>query len=185
INSNSTRSAGTYGNIVVGDWGKTLTLNPGTYYINNLTIGPGSTVTIPNGPVILNVCGNISLGQDSKITGLANNSALLGLQIYLEGNFTAGPQAVSRGVLMAANPASTVKLDGPKTHTGYIWSNGQVEYPNDWGTNPTVSNPSVKAVCVASGLVATGPTCDAVTPIGEVENAGIRVSNADGCTEPY
>jgi hypothetical protein len=169
----------------VGEWSKTLTLNPGTYHINSLTIGPGSTVNIPTGPVILNVCGNITIGQQANITGLSSNSALLGLQIYLEGNFTAGPQATSRGVLMAANPASTLKLDGPTSHTGYIWSNGKVEFTNNWGSNPSVSNPIVKADCVASGLVATGPTCDVVTPIGEVANGGTCVSNTDGWTAPY
>ncbi len=183
-NSGTTLAPGTHGDVTISGWGNELRLNAGTYNIKSLTIGGGSILRMPaSGSVVLNVCGAVSFGQDARITGLSNGADQLRLQLYTNGNFTAGPRAYLHGVILAGNASSTTTLSGPTTHQGLLWSNGRVDMVNEWGNNPTVDNSIPPASCVASGLVPAA--CPVTTAPATIVENGSCESNDDGWKEPY
>jgi len=105
--ANASLAPGSYGNITVSN-GKTLTLSPGTYNINSMTLSGGSIVTVsPAGQVILNVAGNSS-SQPINFSGgaIANPSAIpMQFQVIYGG---------SNGITLSGGSGSYVVLYAPK-----------------------------------------------------------------------
>lgn len=109
FNSNASLPPGSYGNISVGGKKTTLTLAPGTYSVNSLTLGKGSLLTVsPAGQVIINVAGN-NTSQPVNFDGgaISNPSGIpLQFQVIYGG---------SQPVVLSGGPGSYALLYAPNS----------------------------------------------------------------------
>ena len=113
VNSDTPLIPGAYGNVVVTQQA-ILTLAPGAYSINSLTLGGGSKVTTSGAPVVLKVAGSntdkpLDLSGGSIVDSAGNPASLIIIyggakELDLTG------QADSYGLVYA--PAAAVKLTG-------------------------------------------------------------------------
>jgi len=109
-------SPGNYHNIIVQS-GSTLTLSPGTYNVNSITLSGNSIVTIsPAGQVIINFAGNgVSNALNASGGSLANPSGIpLNLQLIYGGSLPTilSGGSMSYGLVYAPNSALTLSGNG-------------------------------------------------------------------------
>lgn len=125
IPSNNTLNPGTYGNISLSGQ-NTLTLTPGVYYINSLTLTGQATVNInPPGQVTLNVQGT---GQSTPVSfsgGSFSNPTHIPNDFQINYNGTGGLKLTggSSSYLVVDAPNAPVQLSGGSDIFGSVVAN--------------------------------------------------------------
>lgn len=133
VNSSMTLAPGAYGDIQLGGGG-TLTFQPGSYYINSLTVSGTGTITIsPSGQVILYVAGN-NISTPVSLTGnsLTNNTGIpSNFQIVYGGTGTIQVAGGSAAYAVVYAPNAPVEMTGGSDWYGSIISNTFNEMGNN------------------------------------------------------
>ena len=153
ITKNTSLSPGSFGNIAVSG-GATLTLAPGTYYINSVTLSGGSIVTVsPPGQVVIQVAGNNLTGNKAprpiNLSGgrIVNPSGIpLNFQLLYGGSLPVTLSGGSACYAIAYAPHSPAALSGGSDWYGVLVvgtlddSGGTpIHYDRSLGVNPTIT----------------------------------------------
>ncbi len=111
-NGSLTLGPGSYGALILGS-SATLTLSGGSYAFNSIVAGSSSQIAW-NAPTTINVVGNVSLGSNSQMSGVATN-----LLIQSRGTSVAlGSGGTYRGTVLAPNASISM---GGASFTGGLF----------------------------------------------------------------
>ena len=152
LTSDTTLAPGNYGNITVS--GNTLTLSPGTYNINSLTLsGKGNIVVKPSGQVLVNIAGDNVPEPIEFSGGGAANPGGVPLNLYLSYGgmlpITISGGSGSYAVLYAPNSAVTLGAD---------WFGAMVvQSLNDSGGSAIHYDRSLAIPPTITGAISTAP----------------------------
>jgi len=176
--SGLTPTAGGHYSDTGGNWDDVITFEAGTYTFQNFTVQGRTEIVMPaTGDVIINVCGNVHIGQNSWMTGVSGVMDSLRLQIYADGNVT-----LSDGVTFysAITSESTLTLNHQASLFGLGWAAAvQLNHARIVSTGVAGSTE-----CQSTFGGVPAPVCPVTTPTGStVASGGACVSN-QGYTDP-
>jgi hypothetical protein len=156
-------NAATHYDEVEMGWGETLRFPAaGKYYMNYLYLGGDNAIQLPAAPAVVEVyvCGQVYVGEQTVVTGLAAGADSMRFRVYSNYN---GSNAIwwyrddsggrqTYGAMYAPN--GSIRLGGNLTHNGLLWGEDVI-----LGSNDTINYPGAAETACEAAPIDAGAVC--------------------------